>query len=457
MWKPRADEHTPLQALGYSALRVVAITIAGLRESRIFSRAAALSFSSLLGLGPLVALTVLVSGFVLQKTQPDLAQGLIEDVIEFIAPQVALGQDVGDPAATEGHAELSGLIRQFIDASQSGAVGLAGSIVLILIVIQLFTVIEDAFNELWGVKRGRNIVTRVIMYWTTITLGAVVAFAGVAIFVAETLKLTRRISAMADWLPTAGLGEWIALHGAQIAGYGVIYLILGLFYRFIPNTQVNWSAAFAGALFTVSGFALNNMLAFLYVERVALQRTLYQSLGVLPVLMIGLYFFWLFLLVGGRVAFAVQNAHFKSGKIAWDELSIAAQESLCLLLFVRVCRQFRDCLPPRSSSQLAEEFKLPAQLVAAAMAHLLSIGLVSRLPAENEGPFDSSRFQPAKPLEKIRLLDFKRSFESLGESVAEIHQLEQDPAARRYRELLRQSRESAFGELSIESLLAENS
>src|SRR5690606_2577582 len=130
-------------------------------------------------------------------------------------------------------------------------------------------------------------------------------------------------------------GDWIAAHGPQFAGYGVIFAILALFYRFIPNTQVNWTAALAGALFTVTGIFLNNMLAFLYVERVALQRTLYQSLGVLPVLMIGLYFFWLFLLVGGRVAYAVQNAHFKSGKIAWDGLSIAAQESLCLLLFVR--------------------------------------------------------------------------------------------------------------------------
>jgi membrane protein len=51
----------------YALLRVISITITVFSESRVTSRAAALSFSSLLGLGPLIAIAVLIGGFMLGK------------------------------------------------------------------------------------------------------------------------------------------------------------------------------------------------------------------------------------------------------------------------------------------------------------------------------------------------------------------------------------------------------
>lgn len=72
----------------YATLRVVSITFTVFRDTKAASRAAALSFSSLLGLGPLVAITVLVAGFALNKNDPRLAANTLSRLIYFIAPQV---------------------------------------------------------------------------------------------------------------------------------------------------------------------------------------------------------------------------------------------------------------------------------------------------------------------------------------------------------------------------------
>lgn len=450
MWRHAEADETKRMQLLFAVMRVVAITWTGLKENRIVSRAAALSFSTLLGMGPLIALTVLVSGFVLNNTQPDMAKNAIEDAIAFIAPQVTLSNET----VPEEGAALSDLITRFIEASQSGTVGVGGALVLVLIVIQLFISIEDAFNDIWGVARGRSLITRIVLYWTIITLGAVLAFAGIAVAVSEIMYLSSQFSSMSQSISgTTAIGDWISLYGAKAASFIVITTILTLFYRFIPNTQVEWRAALAGGIFAVSSFILNNTLAFLYVERIAMQRTLYGSLGILPVLMIGLYFFWLFLLLGGLVSFAVQNARFKSGKIAWDELNQASQESLCLLLFAQIARRFKACQEPLSTKELAAAHNLPRQLASAAMHRLTKLGFASALPPKSDDPFDAYRYQPAKPLEKIKIIDFKNNFESFGEEPDETRFSSSEPLVRYYHETLAHARESSFQEQTIETLL----
>ena len=73
----------------YATLRVGAITFNGLAENRMLNRAAALSFSSLIGLFPMTAIMILVSGFVLQKSDPDIVVNQIYQGLSFIAPQIA--------------------------------------------------------------------------------------------------------------------------------------------------------------------------------------------------------------------------------------------------------------------------------------------------------------------------------------------------------------------------------
>ncbi len=432
--------------MAFAIARVVSITVSGIKENRILARASALSFSSLLGLGPLIALTVLISGFVLDQAEPGMAQDTIEKIVSYIAPQVNLSQD--ETAPEDG--SLSKMIADFISASQSGAVGLGGALVLGVIVIQLFITIEDAFNDIWGVSKGRKLVTRIILYWTVVTLGTVLVFAGIAFAVSELIKLNTQFIHLTEGIPgSETVNGWLATYGAKLASFLALSSLLALFYRFIPNTQVEWRAAFVGGIFAVSCFAANNAFAFLYVERVAMQRTLYGSLSLLPVLMIGLFTFWICLLLGGRLSFAVQNARFKSGQVAWDELSQSSQESLCLLLLAQVGRRFKECGEALSSSEMAQTNNLPRPLAGAALNRLTELGFLSVLPAKEKDLYNAYRYQPARPLEKIQLLSFKKSFESYGENPSEDNFDANDPVVRAYHKMVDQARANSLQNTSL--------
>ncbi|MCU0791676.1 MAG: YihY/virulence factor BrkB family protein, partial [Opitutaceae bacterium] len=377
----------------YALLRIVSITITGLIETKSASRAASLSFSTLLGLGPLMAIAVLVAGFVLDREDPNLAVHSLNQVIKFVAPQVtqyeqleakqaasaprtdvvtaaklnlpanppvtqpATPPAIGDSEPAEGAAvpaenlnpELVELIDGFIDGSRSSTAGIVGVVTLILIVLQLFTSVENAFNEIWGVRQGRSWLMRVVYYWTVLTLGAVLFFA-----IVTSLSAGAYLNVVERSLPF-GMGgavvdflRWLL---PSLSGV-LLMLVLAGFYKFIPNTHVLWSSAIAGAVLVGILVVANNYLAFLYLSKVVQQRSLFGSLGILPILMFGLYIFWFFLLLGGQVSYAIQNVHFRNSQAAWNTLAESMRERLSLSVLLRVGRRFRDCQPPCTASQL---------------------------------------------------------------------------------------------------------
>src|SRR3954469_19741354 len=77
------------RGLFYAVLRVVSITLTVCDETRIVIRAAALSYSSLLGLGPLLAIAVLVAGFALGKTDSKSIAKTLDNMLKVVAPQLA--------------------------------------------------------------------------------------------------------------------------------------------------------------------------------------------------------------------------------------------------------------------------------------------------------------------------------------------------------------------------------
>ncbi|MEC7906769.1 MAG: YihY/virulence factor BrkB family protein [Verrucomicrobiota bacterium] len=453
MWKTAITDANRCERALYAALRVGSITWIGIKENRLINRAAALSFSSLIGLIPMTAIMILVSGFALDKTDPDLVVNNIYKGISYIAPQLASLEELASedaPVGEKSRALLKRYIQKFVDASQSGAVGISGIIVLILIVVQLFSSIEGALNDIWGVKRGRSWVLRVGTYWTVITLGTVLAGTGLAILAAQALKWSYFVANLPNLVELETLIRWIYKMGSFL----MLSAVLATFYRFIPNTIVTWRASFIGAICALGLIGANNLAAFkLYSNRVQLDQTLYGSLAIVPVLMYGMYFFWLFILLGGRVSYAVQNAHFKSDNIAWDKLNFASKESISLLLLATICRRFRGCQPALSGRELAEISKLPIQYVNASLMRLCDLHLVSSIPPKAGELFQNYKYQPALPLDKIELRDFKLRFEGHGNMPHESLFDDYDPVVRRFHDSLEQAQRSALSDLTMEDII----
>ncbi|MEO6006091.1 MAG: YihY/virulence factor BrkB family protein [Opitutus sp.] len=495
IWQPGQLKKFSPKACLYATLRVISITWTVFNETKAASRAAALSFSSLLGLGPLVAITVLIAGFTLdEKESPQLAANTLGRLISFVAPQlskypqevlekrVAQNETAADgkspaeppkpqfPAPPEFRAvdpahpqnllepepvnpKVVELLNNFIIGARSGSAGAFGFLSLILIVLVLFKTVEDTFNEIWGVRSGRSFLMRIVYYWTVLTLGAVLFFASVTLLGASAFMnvFTEAIERLPFSAQMAVAMQW----SVPAFSFSLLVLLLTAFYRVIPNTRVYWRAALIGAVVVASLMWLNNFLAFVYVRRVIMEESLYGSLGILPVLMFGLYIFWLYVLIGGQISYAVQNVHFRNSQAAWSHLSETMRERLLLVVLLSICRRFRDCQPPVSASTLGEVVKVPTQILNECLNRLVDLKLVTPLPAPADDQSGDILYQPARPLNRITLLDFKRLDDNYGDDPVGNSLEHLDPVLYHYNRAREKTDEHEFFKKNLEQLFAE--
>ena len=457
-----------LRGRGYTALRLLSITLSGLHELKVAARAAALSYSSMLALGPLIAITVLIAGVAIGDMEPAAMARKINEAISFIAPQVRQFDSAGRPGPVRAEIHAEGqtpapgaavapadpefvqFISTFIARSRSGAAGAIGLSILLLIVIQLFSSVENTFNDIWGVRRGRSWMSRIIHYWAAVTLGAVLFFASftllsagpiLQVFIAN-LPLADNLKALYRWMLPALSG-------------GLLVVILTIFYRIVPNTRVRWRAAFIGAVIVAALLFLNNYLAFLYFKGVLSNKSLYGSVGILPILMAGLFIFWFIVLVGGQITYALQNIHFRSSQAVWHNINESTRESLSLLVLLLTARRFKKCQPPYSGSQLSHLVRVPTQILNESLNRLCDLGLIAMLPpAEGNDPNDH-RYQPARPLERITLTEFKHLFENYGENPSGELLDNVDPILAHYHARLNVALPAAFGGQTLDQLINE--
>ena len=252
---------------------------------------------------------------------------------------------------------------------------------------------------------------RIIYYWTILTLGAVLFFASVTLLSAGAF-INVFIGKLPYGIEILHLFQWML----PLASGILVVAILTLFYRYIPNTHVFWKAAFVGALIVALLLLMNNYLAFIYVRRVVLSKSLYGSLGILPILMFGLYIFWLYVLIGGQISYAVQNVHYRSSQNAWSTLSASTKERLSLIVLLTIGRRWQNCLPPCTASELSSMVKVPTQILNECINLLVDMKLITPIPAAESDPSSDFLYQPARPLNRINLLQFKQLIENHGEN-----------------------------------------
>jgi membrane protein len=442
-------DHSPKGRL-YGLLRVVSTTAATFFETKTASRAADLSFSSLLGLGPLVAIGMLVASALFGAPNPNLAVDALNRLISFVAPQLDQYENLENGGKVAVNPQLVDLINGFIRGARSQTAGVVGALVLVMIVLFLFKAIEDAFNDIWGVRRGRTLVMRFAFYWAVLTLGALLLFAAAALLGAGAF-----VNVFFGRLPFGA--EIIQVLRWSLPSFSFVLLVglLAVFYRVIPNTRVRWRAALSGALTVALLLTANNFLQFLYLKRVLLTRSLFGSLGIIPVLMFGLYVFWLFVLIGGQISYAVQNVQVRNSRLAWGSLSATNRDRLSLVVLMAVCRRFHQSQPPISVSEISGAVRLPAQIVNECLNRIIDAGYVTSLPPAPGSRTQEDLYQPTRPLGQINLFAFISAVDDLGADPAGDDLERIDPVVRQFGTSFGRIGREGFFTKSVEELLNE--
>jgi membrane protein len=218
---------------------------------------------------------------------------------------------------------------------------------------------------------------------------------------------------------------------------------------------VSWPAALSGALAVAVLLTLNNFLQFLYLERVLLTRSLFGSLGIIPVLMFGLYIFWLFILIGGQISYAVQNVHVRNSRLAWGSLSAANRERLSLGVLMTICRRFHDAQPPISGPELSAAVRLPTQVLNECLNRIVAAGFVMAVPPPAGSKSTDVHYQPTRPLNRVTLFGFKLAAENLGAALAAGSLGTDDPLVSEFEAAVARIGQDGFFRKSVDELLAQ--
>jgi membrane protein len=73
-------------------------------------------------------------------------------------------------------------------------------------------------------------------------------------------------------------------------------------FRFVPNTFVRWSHAWAGGVFVAVGFELAKRLLGWYVSTVPTYSAVYGAFATLPIFLVWIYLGWVIVLLGAILA-----------------------------------------------------------------------------------------------------------------------------------------------------------
>lgn len=170
-----------------------------------------------------------------------------------------------------------------------------GVVALIVSVLVTLTSVETTFNAIWRVKAARPKFGRFLVYWTVLTLGAVLA--------AASLALSARFFALALFSTRAGHTlESIIL---QLTPVAIELVGIATVYRVVPHRTVRWRHAISGAVLATFLFELAKWGFSEYLARFNSYAAIYAKLAFVPISLLWIYFGWLTVLLGASFAASV--------------------------------------------------------------------------------------------------------------------------------------------------------
>jgi len=385
-------------------------------------RAAALAYTTLLALVPLLAVVVSVStGFLKKEEGEQRIRSWVRMATDKIAPMVGLlpkatttnqiqrvvatnqistvtGTNQLDQVAgaveqqdLDEQEELVSRIMDFVRNFQSGALGVTAILALVFVAISLLATIEATLNDMWGVTQGRGWFSRTVQYWAAITLGPLL------LLLAGGLSSWTRFEAGQAFIKEVPLlGDFVFSH---LAPFAVLSFAFALFYLLMPNTKVDWRAALVGGMVAGGFLHLNSNLNFLYVLRVVTYKQIYGSLALVPLFLLALYFSWIILLFGAQTAYGFQNRRAYNQERQAERINQRGREFIALRLMTYIGKRFYAGEKPPSAAETAKDLCVPLRLAGQVLAVLVETKLLVEVLGRE------TCYAPGRPLDRISAHD----------------------------------------------------
>ena len=256
-------------------LRYIDYLIHRYAQDQLAQAAGSLTFTTLLSLVPLVTIALgLFAAFPLF----DAAKKAIEHfMLQNLLPRSA-----------------SEVVGEYVIGFADSATKLttAGLAALAVTAAALMQTIFNAFDAIWRVPRPRPLGRRILIYWSTVTLGPVLIGSGLAI-------TSYLVSTSLGWLPGA---PWITEAVLGLVPVLLTFAAFTLLYASVPNSEVQWRHAAIGGAAAALGFELMKHLFALFISRFPTYHLIYGTFAAIPIFLVWIYLSWMVALLGALIA-----------------------------------------------------------------------------------------------------------------------------------------------------------
>jgi membrane protein len=336
--------------------RAMLLVAHGFRGEAITLRASALTYLTLLSLVPLLAVVYIVIDLFSGEAQ------IRDRVQSYVNSQLGIGAG----------AAVAGALTTFTSKATIQTLGAIGFAVLLLSVLSLLWNIESAFNHIYGVRKPRSPLQRLLKYWSFLTLGP--------IFLTGYIYVTWGISRLNEAHGKAGHSE--VMHAFSVLSSMVItYVGLAFLYKVLPNARVRLVSALSAAFVAGTVWELAKFLFAWLSGRMVQVHKIYGSVAVLPILLTWLYISWFIALIGCRLCFALDASRKPEPHPAIQ--AAAAREAFTARLIVALVQLHREGHGPVKPRTLADLLEASLRMVREGLQALASEGLA--IEARNGG------------------------------------------------------------------------
>lgn len=337
LWRVRLDKLNKKQGILVRQLRVFSLAINGFNEDKCLLKATALTYYTLFSIVPIIALAFAIAkGFGFEQT-------LQQDLLSKFQDQ----KDILTQAFVYADKMLAN--------TKGGLIAGVGIVLLLWSIISLLNSIENSFNEIWEIKRGRTWTRKITDYLSIMLIGP--------IFIILSGGLTVWLKTGLDTV--ASNVSLISPATALLLKLFAFALIWGMFiflYMALPNTKVTFKGAAMGSLVAAILFEL---LQWAYVSSqigVAQYNKIYGSFAALPLFLIWVQYSWFVVLFGAELTFAHQNVDHYELETDINNISDRYKRVIALMIANLVVKNFNDGKPALTAIEIAHKLDLPVRL-----------------------------------------------------------------------------------------------
>lgn len=392
LWQIRTQELPRLKAFWVRLLRIMILTSQGFTKSQIQQGASSLTYYTLLGLVPIAAMVIGLSrGFLFEDRLKEIIYQKFPEQ-EFILQKIFEFAEASIQQAHQGILAGLGLVLLFWSA------------------IKILRTLEIVMNKIWDVTKSRSLARQFSDYLAMILICPVLVLASTSV----TIYLSAKVAALGEQVSLFKEIGPVLFPFLNLLPYLLTSLLFTFVYIFMPNMRVRFVPALIAGLVTGCVYQLIQWAYLKFQIGVSTYSAIYGTFAALPLFLIWLHLSWVIILLGSKIAFAVQNVD--AYEFVTEEFSLNHKTTeISSLLITRFCiKHFLNEAPPPTVMEISDALSIPLVLSSHLVNDLVDAGVLTEVALEKDEVFG---YQPAKSVDHLTIKRVLDMIEARGESL----------------------------------------